>query len=112
MTSRVAVVVIVLMSVTLLFGCACFKSGTCDAGEVTLDPNLVRSDNIAFWEEAGWADMTAAEQALWGDLGWNEASWEGDEKMPASEDKYWKQLTDKERAAAEKLGYTKASWDE
>ena len=103
MKSKIAVMMIVLMSVALLFGCA--TSGK-------LDPNTVRSDDIAFWEEVGWADMTAAEQALWEKLGWNEASWEEEAKQPASEDKYWNQLSAEEQAAATALGYTKASWDE
>jgi hypothetical protein len=103
MKSRIAVLMIVLMSAGLLFGCA--TSGK-------MDPNTVRSDDIAFWEEVGWADMTPAEQALWKKLGWDEASWEGDAKQPASEDKYWKQLSAEEQAAATTLGYTKATWDE
>ena len=102
MKSRIAVLMIVLMSVALLFGCA--TSGK-------MDPNTVRSDNIAFWEEVGWADMTAAEQALWMKLGWDEASWEEETKAPASEDKYWNQLSAEEKAAATALGYTKGSWD-
>ena len=106
MKSRIAVLMMVLMSMALLFGCA--SSGK---DEGALDPNLVRSDNIAMWEEIGWADMTAAEQALWKKLGWDEASWEGDTKQPASEDKYWKQLSEEEQAAATALGYTKESWD-
>ena len=107
MKSRIAVLMIVLMSVALLFGCA-----TSGKDEGALNPNMVRSDNIAFWEEVGWADMTAAEQALWMKLGWDEASWEGEAKQPASEDKYWKQLSSEEQAAATTLGYTKESWDE
>ena len=103
MKSRIAVLMIVLMSVALLFGCA--TSGK-------LDPNTVRSDDIAFWEEVSWVDMTPAEQALWMKLGWNEASWEEEAKQPASEDKYWNQLSEEEQAAATALGYTKESWDE
>ena len=106
MKSRIAVVMIMLLCLALLFGCA-----TAGKDEGGLDPKLVRSDNVAFWEEAGWADMTAAEQELWMKLGWNEDSWEGEAKQPASEDKYWKQLSDEEQAAATALGYTKESWD-
>ena len=94
---------IVLMSLALLFGCA--TSGK-------MDPNMVRTDDLNFWEEAGWADLTMAEQALWKVLGWDEASWEGEAKKPPSEDLYWNQLSEAERMAATKLGYTKASWDE
>lgn len=106
MKSRIAVMMIVLMSVALLFGCA-----TSGKDEGALDPKMVRSDNIDFWEEVGWADMTAAEQALWMKLGWDEASWEEETKAPASEDKYWNQLSAEEKAAATALGYTKGSWD-
>ena len=103
MKSRIAVLMIVLMSVALL-------SGTATAGGIP--PDTVRSNDLNFWEEAGWSDLTPAEQALWMKLGWNEASWEGDAKQPASEDKYWNQLSAEEQAAATALGYTKATWDE
>ncbi len=101
MKKRIAIVLVMMMSVALLFGCASMGK---------MDPNTVRTD-IALWEEAGWADMTAAEQALWGKLGWNAESWEGEAKQPASEDKYWKSLSSDEQAAATALGYTKATWD-
>ncbi len=107
MKSRTAVCLIMFMGVALVFVCA-----TSAMGQGTLDPNLVRSDNVNFWEEVGWSDMTPAEKWLWQKLGWTEASWNEEEKPPASEDKYWKQLTDAERYAAERLGYTKKSWDE
>ncbi|MEN8244038.1 MAG: hypothetical protein ABFS43_03965 [Thermodesulfobacteriota bacterium] len=103
MKSRIAVVLVVLMSVALLFGCA--TSGK-------LDPSTVRTDDLNFWEECGWADMTQAEQELWKVLGWDEASWEGEAKQPASEDKYWGGLSPEEQAAATALGYTKETWDE
>jgi len=101
MKKRIAVVLVMMMSVALLFGCA--TSGKMDADSVRTD--------IAVWEEAGWEDMTAAEQALWGKLGWDADSWEGEAKQPASEDLYWKQLSADEQAAATALGYTKATWD-
>ncbi len=103
MNSRIVVLMIALMSVALLFGCA--TSGK-------MDPNMVRSDDLSLWDDAGWADLTPAEQALWMVLGWDEDSWEGEAKQPPSEDLYWIQLSDKERMAAEKLGYTKETWDE
>ncbi len=102
MKTRIAVLMVVLMSAALLFGCA--TSGKMDADSVRTD--------IAVWEEAGWEDMTAAEQALWGKLGWDADSWEGEAKQPASEDKYWNSLNADEQAAATALGYTKANWDE
>ncbi len=101
MKKRIAVVLVMMISIALLFGCASMGK---------MDPNSVRTD-IALWEEAGWADMTTAEQDLWAKLGWNAESWEGEAKQPASEDKYWKQLSSEEQAAATALGYTKASWD-
>jgi hypothetical protein len=107
MKSRIAVFLVVLMGVALVF-----VGATSAKDEAALDPNLVRSDNLDFWEEVGWTDMTPAEKWLWQKLSWTEASWNEEEKPPASEDKYWKQLTDEERYAAERLGYTKASWDE
>jgi hypothetical protein len=102
MKTRIAVLMVVLMSAALLFGCA--TSGKTDADSVRTD--------IAMWEEVGWEDMTAAEQALWGKLGWDADSWEGEAKQPASEDKYWNSLNADEQAAATALGYTKANWDE
>ncbi len=103
MKSRIAVLMIVLMSVTLLFGNAI-------AGGIPAD--TVRSNDIGFWEEVDWGDMTPAEQTLWNKLGWDADSWAGEAKQPASEDKYWKQLSAEEQAAATALGYTKATWDE
>jgi len=103
MKARIAVLLAVLMSVSLLFACA-------TTGK--LDPNTVRTDDLSLWDEAGWTELTAAEQELWKVLGWDEASWEGEAKQPASEDKYWNGLSDAERAAATKLGYTKETWDE
>jgi len=67
---------------------------------------------LSLWDEAGWSELTPAEQELWQILGWDEASWEGEAAQPASEDKYWFGLSEEERAAAGKLGYTKESWDE
>jgi hypothetical protein len=58
-----------------------------------------------FWDSFDWAELTPAEQALWGILGWDEASWQGEAEEPASEDKDWAELSDAERAAAEQLGY-------
>ena len=101
MKTRIAIALVMMMSVALLIGCA--TSGKMDADSVRTD--------IAMWEELGWEDMTAAEQALWMDLGWSEAAWNEEEKAPASEDKYWNSLSADEKAAATALGYTKANWD-
>jgi hypothetical protein len=103
MKSRTIVLMTVLMGVALLFGCA-------TSGKV--DPNMVRTDDLSLWDEAGWSELTPAEQELWKVLGWDEASWEGEAKKPPSEDLYWNQLSEEERSAATKLGYTKETWDE
>lgn len=106
MKSRIAIVLVMLMSVVFFAGCAT------TGGDAALDPSLVRTDDLNFWEECGWADMTQAEQELWNVLGWDEASWEGEAKKPESEDKYWGGLSPEEQAAATTLGYTQATWDE
>ena len=105
--AKLTVLLVVVIGLALLAGCA---SSGLDKGK--LDPTMVRTDDLNFWEEAGWGDMTAAEQDLWKVLGWDEDSWEGEAKQPASEDKYWNQLSPEEQEAAAKLGYTKATWDE
>jgi hypothetical protein len=97
-----------LLAFSMVTGCATSQGGKTDeANAVRVPPG----DPTAFWDEMGWNDMTKAEQALWGVLGWTEASWSEEEKPPASEDKYWNQLSDEEREAASKLGYTKELWD-
>ncbi len=101
-----------LFAFSLVTGCVTTQSAK--TAEVELTDETVRvppADPTKFWDEFGWTDMTKAEQALWGVLGWTEASWEGEAKNPASEDKYWKQLSAEERAACEGLGYTKRLWD-
>ena len=47
-------------------------------------------------------------------LGYTQKNWDdvsGNEKHPASAEKYWAALTDSERAAAAVLGYTGKIWD-
>jgi hypothetical protein len=99
-----------LLAFSMLTGCVSSKGATTAKAELT--DSSVRAD-AGLWnaDELGWADLTKAEQALWGVLGWNEAGWEGEAKQPASEDKYWKQLSDAEQDACTKLGYTKRTWD-
>ena len=63
-TFFICLAAILLVSGVLLLGCATTSS--------KIDPSTVRNDNIDFWEEIGWTEMTAAEQALWEQLGWNE----------------------------------------
>ena len=49
-----------------------------------------------------------------GGLGYTQKTWDdvsGNEKKPASAEKYWAELTDSERAAAAVLGYTQKNWD-
>ena len=79
-----------------------------DTNEVARQP--VGNVNT-FWEQFDWDEFNAAEQRLWGILGWNEASWDGDANGVASESKSWNELTEDEQVAAEQLGYTQASWD-
>jgi hypothetical protein len=110
--------ILVSLSIALLFafslvtGCVSSGGGAAKTTEITDDTVRVPpGDPTTFWDEMGWVDLTKAEQALWGVLGWNGDSWEGEAKKPPSEDKYWKQLNDAERAACEKLSYTKRTWD-
>ncbi len=101
---------LLLLGLSMISGCA---SGTAQkAGELT--PSTVRAPSHnpdGFWDSIGWTDMTQAEQELWKVLGWNEASWEGEAKKPASDNKYWRQLSDEEKDAATKLGFNKSLWD-
>ena len=108
----------IILTLALLLACFMVAGSATSqsekAAESKLSDDTVRvppGDPTAFWDEMGWEDMTKAEQALWGVLGWTEASWNEEEKPPASEDKYWNQLSDEERAACEKLSYTKELWD-
>ncbi len=112
LSTFISLTLALLLAFSLVTGCATSQ------GEKTAESMLTDStvrvppgDPTAFWDEMGWTDMTKAEQALWSVLGWTEASWEEEEKPPASEDKYWNQLSDVEKEACKKLGYTKESWD-
>ena len=108
----ISLILALLLAFFMATGCATSQGEK--TAESKLSDSTVRvppGDPTAFWDEMGWNDMTKAEQALWGVLGWTEASWEEEEKPPASEDKYWNQLNDEEREAAAKLGYTKELWD-
>ena len=101
-----------LLVFSLVTGCATSQSEK--TAEMELADDTVRvppGDPTEFWDEFGWTDMTKAEQALWGVLGWNGDSWEGEAKQPASEDKYWNQLSQEEKDACTKLGYNKELWD-
>ncbi len=103
-----------MLSFSVMTGCVQNQGAKSTGAAVELTDTTVRvppGDPSKFWDEFGWADMTKAEQALWGVVGWDEAAWEGEAKAPASEDKYWKQLNDAERDACKKLGYTKRLWD-
>jgi len=103
-----------LLSLALVTGCASTQSGTTATAEAALTDSTVREPPglpTKFWDQFSWSDMTKAEQDLWAVLGWCEASWEGEAKNPASEDKYWKQLSKEEQEACKKLGYNKRLWD-
>lgn len=64
-----------------------------------------------FWDALDWADLNAAEQEAWSALGWNEASWDQNTDIPASDTTDWSELSDEEREAATRLGYDVASWN-
>jgi len=101
-----------VLAFSLVTGCASTQGGK--AADTALTDETVRvppGDPTKFWDEFSWKDMTKAEQALWGVLGWTEAAWEGEAKNPPSEDKYWNQLSDEEKDACKKLGYNKRLWD-
>ena len=68
-------------------------------------------DVSVFWDQFDWDDLTCAEQALWGVLGWERASWQGEAQYPASEFETWKNLAEREQAAAVLLGYGEELWD-
>jgi len=107
-STLISLTLALLLTFTLITGCATSQSGKTDeANTVRVPPG----DPTEFWDAQGWEDMTKAEQALWGVLGWTEEAWNEEAKPPASEDKYWNQLSDAERAACGKLSYTKESWD-
>jgi len=108
LSTFISLTLALLLVFSLVTGCATSqKEMTDEASAVRVPPG----DPTEFWDAQGWEDMTKAEQALWGVLGWTEEAWNEEEQPPASEDKYWTQLRDAERDAAAKLGYTKDSWD-
>jgi hypothetical protein len=103
-----------MLSFSVMTGCVQNQGAKSTGAAVELTDTTVRvppGDPTAFWDGMGWNELTKAEQELWGVLGWNEASYEGEAKQPASEDKYWKSLNEAERDAAKKLSYTKRLWD-
>lgn len=66
------------------------------------------------WEDVEWDDMSAAEQELWGKLGWTKKTWDDEdeeEDYPDSDDKDWEELSSSEQAALKKLGYSEETWD-
>lgn len=100
---------ILLIGMGLLLGCS--NSSTPDEQDTSEIRQPVEGEDLgAFWYEFDWTDLTPAEQTLWGVLGWDEASWQGEADEPASDSKDWSELTDKERSAAEQLGYDEKYW--
>ena len=101
---------ILLIGMGLLLGCA--TPSTLDEHDT---PEVRQPDEgealESFWDAFDWTDLTPAEQALWGVLGWDEASWQGEAAEPTSESKDWSELTYEERSAAEQLGYNQPYWD-
>jgi hypothetical protein len=108
LSTFISLTLALLLVFTLVTGCATSQKEMTDKADAVRVPP---GDPTEFWDAQGWEDMSKPEQELWGVLGWTEASWNEEEKPPASEDKYWNQLSDEERAACEKLGYTKELWD-
>ena len=107
---------VVCLSTILLIGMGLLLScGTAPAPDKQDTPEVRQpvegGDLEAFWDGFDWTDLTPAEQALWGLLGWDEASWQGEADEPASESKAWSELTNEERSAAEQLGYDETYWD-
>jgi len=95
---------------------SCDESPSSPGEQDTQDTSDVRQpaagqDPDAFWNTFYWSELNSAEQALWGVLGWNEASWQGISQEPASESKAWNELTEEESSAAEQLGYNEMYWD-
>jgi hypothetical protein len=112
--SMIIISMALMLSFTVLTGCVQNQGAQKTGADIQLTDTTVRvppADPTVFWDAMGWSELTKAEQALWGVLGWDEASYEGEAKAPASEDKYWKSLNDGERDACKKLGYTKRLWD-
>lgn len=111
-TIFISLTLALLLAIFMVSGCATSESAKTDDAKLSDDTVRVPpADPTEFWDAQGWTDMTKAEQALWGELGWTEDAWNEEAKPPASEDKYWNQLSDAERKAAEALAYTKESWD-
>lgn len=115
---RQSTLIILAMAMMFAFssltGCVSTEGAKTSGAAVELTDTTVRvppGDPTKFWDSMGWGELTKAEQELWAVLGWDEASYEGEAKQPASEDKYWKQLNDAERDACKKLSYTKRLWD-
>lgn len=96
------------LGICFLSGCGGDSSTSPDTSDIVRQPE---GDVNGFWEQFDWTDLTAAEQAAWGALGWDKASWQGEAEAPASEAKAWGELTDSEREAAERLGYYQEYWD-
>ncbi len=61
--------------------------------------------------EKAWEALTAEEITAAELLGYNEALWDGNGKIPL-EEKDWDELTPEQRAAAETLGMDEDDWDD
>ncbi|MCI5222720.1 MAG: hypothetical protein D3924_08640 [Candidatus Electrothrix sp. AR4] len=93
----------------MLFGCMVLLSGCSGISTVRQPKRGMPLEE--FWDAFDWKDLAPAEQKLWGLLGWNKASWQGDTDEPASEGQPWRKLSNEERHAAIQLGYDKRYWD-
>ncbi|UCF92687.1 MAG: hypothetical protein JSW39_00590 [Desulfobacterales bacterium] len=94
----------------LLCGCAAPPSAT-ESSPAKADVRQPKGNPEVFWNKFSWSDLTAAEQELWGTLGWDQDSWDGHAPAPLSENMEWGELSAEERTAAEQLGYSRFYWD-
>jgi hypothetical protein len=69
--------------------------------------------SVCEWNDVGWQDMSAAEQAAWTTLGWRAETWGSDDPAtePEISQKDWAELTANEKEAADALGYNEKNWN-
>jgi hypothetical protein len=100
---------LIILTAALLLGLLLGCTGQPDTPEVRRPAS--GEDLEAFWDAFDWSELTPTEQELWGVLGWDEASWQGEADEPASEEMDWSELSADQQRAAEQLGYDQAYWD-
>ena len=67
--------------------------------------------NPQIWEQLGWDEMSATEQALWTALGWQADRWDNNDP-PASAEMAWSELSPTQQNAARGLGFTEELWND